>query len=122
MTGIAEENKSVGTPRVGGPYSLTDHHGNKVSQETYAGKHTLVSTLLQNDSNGKIYFGFTRCPDICPEELDKMARILDVVNGKDRGPLLVQPLFITCDPARDDPASLKKYLSGTSPQKDYLLI
>ena len=41
-SGVAEENKSMGTPRVGGPYSLIDHNGNKVSQDTYAGKHTLV--------------------------------------------------------------------------------
>jgi hypothetical protein len=43
-SGVAEENKSMGTPRVGGPYSLIDHNGNKVSQDTYAGKHTLVRT------------------------------------------------------------------------------
>lgn len=60
----------------------------------------------------KIYFGFTRCPDICPEELDKMAEILDSVNGKGKGPVNIQPLFITCDPARDDPKSLQKYLAG----------
>jgi hypothetical protein len=44
--GVAEENKAVGTPRVGGPYSLIDHNGNKVTQETYFGKHTLVSPAL----------------------------------------------------------------------------
>jgi cytochrome oxidase Cu insertion factor (SCO1/SenC/PrrC family) len=41
-----------------------------------------------------------------------MAGIIDTVNDKGRTPLM-QPLFITCDPARDDPASLKKYLAGT---------
>jgi len=59
----------------------------------------------------EIYFGFTRCPDICPEELDKMAGIIDTVNDEGRV-RNIQPLFITCDPARDDPASLKKYLIG----------
>jgi hypothetical protein len=52
-SGIAEENKSMGTPRVGGPYSLIDHNGNKVSQDTYAGKHTLVRTSY--DRSNKRY-------------------------------------------------------------------
>jgi cytochrome oxidase Cu insertion factor (SCO1/SenC/PrrC family) len=40
-----------------------------------------------------------------------MAGIIDTLNGKERNSN-IQPLFITCDPARDDPASLKKYLAG----------
>jgi hypothetical protein len=32
----------MGVAKVGGPYSLIDHNGNKVSQDTYAGTHTLV--------------------------------------------------------------------------------
>lgn len=42
-----------------------------------------------------------------------MATIIDAVNDKGRV-RNIQPLFITCDPARDDPASLRKYLSGES--------
>ena len=42
-----------------------------------------------------------------------MAEILDLVNGKGKGPVYVQPLFITCDPARDDPKSLQTYLAGS---------
>lgn len=40
-----------------------------------------------------------------------MAGIIDTVNDEGRV-RNIQPLFITCDPARDDPASLKKYLLG----------
>lgn len=57
----------------------------------------------------QIYFGFTHCPDICPEELDKMAAMYDhVVHecGKDS----IRPIFISCDPARDTPAVVKTYL------------
>lgn len=61
----------------------------------------------------QVYFGFTRCPDICPEELDKMARILDMVY--EEMPDSVVPLFVTCDPARDDPAALKSYLAEFHP-------
>ncbi len=102
----------MGTPRIGGPYSLIDYFGNPVTQETYSGKHTLVSLEVYSEMMKQIYFGFTRCPDICPEELDKMAGIIDIVNENGRNPIM-QQLFITCDPARDDPAALKKYLAGT---------
>lgn len=48
IVGVAEENKAVGTPRIGGPYSLIDHFGKPVTQDTYAGKHTLVSYVRGN--------------------------------------------------------------------------
>ena len=48
---IAEENKSVGNPRVGGPYNLIDHNGNNVTQDTYGGAHTLVSFPILSSRN-----------------------------------------------------------------------
>lgn len=57
----------------------------------------------------QVYFGFTHCPDICPEELDKMADMVDLVEKDIPGGL--NSVFVTCDPARDGPAELKKYLA-----------
>ncbi|KAJ4266508.1 Cu-binding protein [Fusarium torreyae] len=93
---IAEAAKGVGRPKVGGTFELIDQDGKPFTNEMMKGKHSLV------------YFGFTRCPDICPEELDKMATMLDIVEEKAPGVLL--PIFITCDPARDTPKALKEYL------------
>lgn len=42
-----------------------------------------------------------------------MARMLDIVAADAPGALM--PLFITCDPARDDPKTLKAYLSEFHP-------
>lgn len=42
-----------------------------------------------------------------------MAGIIDAVNDNGKNPVM-QPLFITCDPARDDPPALKKYLAGNT--------
>ncbi|KAF5558815.1 SCO1 precursor [Fusarium napiforme] len=93
---IAEAAKGVGRPKVGGTFELIDQDGKPFTSDMMKGKHSLV------------YFGFTRCPDICPEELDKMATMLDIVEEKAPGALL--PIFITCDPARDTPKALKDYL------------
>ena len=65
-------------------------------------------------SSQQVYFGFTHCPDICPDELDKMARMYDVVEAKRPGS--ITPVFITCDPARDGPEVLKKYLAEFHPK------
>jgi protein SCO1/2 len=43
-----------------------------------------------------------------------MASMLDIVEAKAPGELL--PIFVTCDPARDDPKALKAYLSEFHPK------
>ncbi|MCJ1480430.1 Cu-binding protein [Schaereria dolodes] len=103
---VAEAAKGVGRPKVGGKFELLDQDGRRFSsEEDMKGRFSLV------------YFGFTHCPDICPEELDKMAQMIDLVrasttasssSSSDLTTLL--PLFITCDPARDTPSVLKTYL------------
>ena len=55
------ESRSVGRAHVGGPFEMTTHDGKPFTDKDLLGKWSLV------------YFGFTNCPDICPEELDKMS-------------------------------------------------
>lgn len=98
---IAEQTKGVGKPKVGGPFSLVDQDGNVYSSDNMLGKYSLV------------YFGFSHCPDICPDELDKMALMYEKVKEKCGDVLL--PIMITCDPARDSPAVLKEYLAEFHP-------
>ena len=43
-----------------------------------------------------------------------MAIMFDEVEAEAPGQVL--PIFITCDPARDDPATLKKYLAEFHPR------
>ncbi|KAK4250938.1 SCO1/SenC-domain-containing protein [Corynascus novoguineensis] len=99
---IAESTKGVGRPKVGGPFELIDQDGNKFTDADLKGRYSLV------------YFGFTHCPDICPEELDKMARMFDLVEEKRPG--VLTPVFVTCDPARDGPKELKEYLNEFHPK------
>ncbi|KAL2850717.1 SCO1/SenC-domain-containing protein [Aspergillus pseudoustus] len=95
---IAEMSKGVGKPRVGGPFVLKDLEGKVFTEEELKGRYSFV------------YFGFTHCPDICPDELDKMAEIIDKVKEANKGENVFLPVFITCDPVRDTPEVLKNYL------------
>ena len=61
----------------------------------------------------QVYFGFTHCPDICPDELDKMADMIDRVKAE-CGEVLT-PIMITCDPARDTPEVLRPYIKEFHP-------
>ncbi|EMG49289.1 SCO1 Protein SCO1 [Candida maltosa Xu316] len=99
-----EANKPIGTPLIGGHFTLEDTKGNKFTHEN------LVDPNLKRFSI--LYFGFTHCPDVCPEELDKLGEMLDKL---ERDGVPMQPVFITCDPARDTPAVLDAYLADFHP-------
>ncbi|MFY2507530.1 SCO family protein [Vibrio pectenicida] len=67
-----------------------------------------VTIFDQQDSRIRIvYFGFTRCPDVCPTSLAMLAGALnqldDSVTSKFR------PMFISLDPERDAAADSYKY-------------
>jgi protein SCO1/2 len=74
-----------------------------------------VSILWIEADRGKpqIYFGFSHCPDICPDELDKMGEAIDIIQEK--APNSLRSIFISCDPNRDTPEVLKAYLAEFHP-------
>ncbi|KAM3858897.1 protein SCO2 homolog, mitochondrial [Diretmus argenteus] len=86
-----------------GNFSLLDNKGQRRTKRDFLGRWVLL------------YFGFAHCPDICPEELEKMSA---VVAALDKDPALppVQPLFITVDPERDDVAALDEYVKDFHPR------
>ena len=55
-----------------------------------------------------VYFGYTFCPDVCPTDLMAITQALDAL-GKDAAG--IQPIFITIDPGRDNPA-MAEYLKA----------
>jgi protein SCO1 len=61
-----------------------------------------------------VYFGFTACPDVCPTELTKMTKALKLLPKEVLE--YVQPIFITCDPARDSCEAIEKYLKDYHPK------
>ncbi len=121
-TGKEVKERKYGKAFVGGPFSLIEaKSGKPFTQDNLVGQWNLV------------YFGFTNCPDVCPEELDKMTVVVNEIgvflplffafpkqfeehetfrsSEKNYGDK-VQPIFISCDPARDTDEALRKYLAG----------
>ena len=71
---------------IGGPFELTNHKGEMVTD---------VDVL---DQPALVYFGYTFCPDVCPMDV---ARNVVAVEILAESGLQVKPVFITIDPVRD---------------------
>jgi len=85
---------------IGGPFTLTDHTGKRVTSAELFDGPTLI------------YFGYTFCPDVCPVDVAVMASAVDLL--AERG-FEVTPVFITVDPARDDPEAMAYYADAMHP-------
>lgn len=85
-----------GEQRFGGPFSLTAPDGSAVTDRTLAGEPYAI------------FFGFTRCPDVCPTSLARMARL-----RKQLGPqgMKFAIVFVSVDPGHDKPADLGAYVA-----------
>ncbi|XP_049633610.1 protein SCO1 homolog, mitochondrial [Suncus etruscus] len=98
-----QRQRSIGKPLLGGPFSLTTHLGEAKTDKDYLGQWVLI------------YFGFTHCPDVCPEELEKMIQVVDEIDNIPTLPNLT-PLFITIDPERDTKEAIANYVKEFSPK------
>ncbi|TMX45947.1 SCO family protein [Vibrio sp. Hep-1b-8] len=54
-----------------------------------------------------VYFGFTRCPDVCPTSLAMLAGALNQVDDEVKKQF--RPIFISLDPERDAASDSYKY-------------
>ncbi|KAM3597956.1 uncharacterized protein V6R79_011694 [Siganus canaliculatus] len=98
-----ERTKSIGRPALGGPFSLIDHNNKPSKSEDFFGQWVLI------------YFGFTHCPDICPDELEKMIEVVDEIDKIKSLPNLT-PILITIDPERDTAEAMATYVKEFSPK------
>lgn len=90
-----------GAGAIGGPFTLTDGTGRRVTEADVVTKPTLI------------YFGYTFCPDICPTDMARNALALDLLAEKGVEAGLV---FVTIDPERDTPEVAAAYARDLHPR------
>jgi protein SCO1 len=91
--------------RIGGAFTLTDQDGKRRSDSEFSGKYRIV------------YFGYTKCPDICTPDMQQlMAGLKRFEKSHPKLAEKIQPIFISVDPQRDNPAVLKEFASAFHPR------
>lgn len=67
-----------------------------------------VEIFDTNDSRIRVvYFGFTRCPDVCPTSLAMLAGALNQIDEATKNKF--RPMFVSLDPERDKAADSYRY-------------
>ncbi|MEQ8663069.1 MAG: SCO family protein [Gammaproteobacteria bacterium] len=85
------------------PFTLTAARGGTFTLEQLRGRWTLL------------FFGFTHCPDVCPTTLAELAAAAAELRAHPAFGARGQVVFVSVDPARDDPAALAEYVGYFSP-------
>jgi protein SCO1/2 len=95
-TGEPERSKKLEVFEIGGDFPLTDHNGQPFHLAEHQGEAFLI------------FFGYTFCPDACPQMLSKLSVVYSLLDRKPEQKLTA--LYISVDPERDTPEALKTYL------------
>jgi protein SCO1/2 len=83
--------------KIGGPLSLTSHTGARITEDSFKGRKTLV------------FFGFTHCPDVCPQTLYTVGTAMTMLPKGVNPP---KTAFVSVDPARDTPQAMAQYIAS----------
>ena len=87
-------------------YALTEYRRN-------AGGELISTPLTPAQMTGRwrmLFFGFTTCPDICPTTLTDLKGL-----AKTLGPQMPELIFVSIDPERDNPETLRDYVDFFAP-------
>lgn len=96
----SEDVEATGEAAIGGPFELVNQKGETVTDETYKGKKLLV------------FFGFTNCPEVCPNTLMAISRTMEMLENDAEK---ITPIFITVDHENDNVEQIAKYLESFNP-------
>lgn len=82
-------------------FRLTDQNGHPFDLADQKGRAVIL------------FFGYTHCPDVCPATMAQLSRVYHSLTAAQRE--RVRVAFVTVDPQRDDPATLKRYIGLFDP-------
>jgi len=93
------------------PWKLTDVHGQlpDLSFDMTSDTGRAVTQVAFNGDITLLYFGYTHCPDVCPQTMAKLAQVLAQLGDRAQR---VKILFVTVDPSRDTPQALHDYVDA----------
>lgn len=91
------------SPQTVGDFSLQQANGQPLTQADLRGRWTLS------------FFGFTHCPDVCPNTLAVFKQVWNELPAEGRAKKL-RFNFISVDPERDTPDQLQRYVSYFNPE------
>lgn len=81
---------------IGGPFTMTAPDGKTVTDKNLSGRPYAL------------FFGFTRCPDVCPTTLARLAKLRrDLGEDGDK----FQIVFVSVDPEADTPRDIGRYIA-----------
>lgn len=84
-------------------FELRDADGRAFTEQALTGRISLL------------FFGFTHCPDICPDTLSVLDGALDQLETMRVEPL-PQVVFVSVDPVRDDGSAMQTYVENFDPR------
>jgi protein SCO1/2 len=94
---LRQGSTAVVSASIGGPFSLTDQRGARVTEASLKGHPSAM------------FFGYTFCPDVCPTTLYEAGTWLEELGADgDR----IKVYFVTVDPERDTEKAIADYLGA----------
>lgn len=91
------DRQAARTADIGGPFTLTGAGGRTVTDRDLLGRPFAI------------FFGYTRCPDVCPTTLAEMDAAREAI-GPAADALTV--VFVTVDPEHDDPDYVQTFVGS----------
>lgn len=96
-----QNSRNIPAPLTEMNFQMINHLGAKVAPEQLVGKPTMI------------FFGFTYCPDICPNTLLDISAWIAALGNEANNLNIV---FVTVDPERDNLEAMGEYLANFSPK------